>query len=202
MKKIIFGLIAIVLFTNFSFSQTKSDFETFSVVSIEKTNFKNDVVKTFFEKTKINLIYPELQFNESETELLSLKNNFKTVKLSILNNEKTNIVYAVYNSNDNDFIWFFVNNTDTKIDVLSPEMDLISTFVNSNGFVNILNIDNRRSVFGACMDAVEDDYTNDFIGWAHWHSSPFPALTAAVACQGCAKNWWACPPAYLATLKK
>jgi hypothetical protein len=110
-------------------------------------------------------------------------------------------MYAVYNPEPKDFIWYFINNTESKIEVISPENELLVYYTNVNGYANIQNIENNRSAFGACMDAVEADYTDDFIGWASWNASPLPALTAAVSCQGCVKKWWPCPPAYSATLK-
>jgi hypothetical protein len=201
MKKLVFGLIATVVFGNLTFGQTKKDFEEFSIVKSEKINFSNSIVKVFFENTKFRSSNGDVYLNDKATELLTLKNNYQVIKLDI-NSKFANLVYAVYNKEKNDFIWFFVNNTKSKIEVLSPERILVSAFIDSNGFVDQQDVIITNSVFGDCMAAVEKDFTDTFVGYVLWNTTPLPALTAAVNCEGCARGWTNCPPAYVATLRE
>ena len=132
--------------------------------------------------------------------MITLKNNFQVLKFNI-ENKNFNTICALYNKEKNDFIWYFLNNSEDKIEVFSPNREILSSYSNIKNYVSVNPVENR-SVFGACMDAVEDDYTDTLLGWAHWHSSPIPAMVAAASCEGCARGWWRCPPAYTATLKR
>ncbi len=199
MKKLLFGLIAIVLFANLSFGQSKEVFNEFEIIKTESITFENDLVKRFLKNSDFNFNNKDVNFTKN-VELLTLKNNFQTLKFKIENID-FNSIYAIYNKEKNDFMWYFINNTADKIEVFSSNREILSSYSNIKNYVSVNNIESR-SVFSACMDAVERDYTDSLLGWVHWHTSPMPALVAAASCQGCARGWWSCPPAYTATLQR
>jgi hypothetical protein len=201
MKKLMHGLIATVLLTSSSFGQTKADFEKLSIVKSEKIDLSNIILNSFFKATNFNRSNADVNVDDKTIELYTLKNNFKVLKVDI-NSKFANLVYAFYNKDKNDFIWFFVNNTQSKIEVLSSTRVLLSVFVDSDGYVNMEPVSITNSVFGDCMEAVEKDFTDSLVGYVLWNTTPLPAMTAAVNCEGCARGWFACPPAYVATLPK
>lgn len=127
---------------------------------------------------------------------MSLKTNLKVLKIKVLN-QKFNYLYVLFNSEQTDNYLFYINVNEKEIILYSNEREIVTSFSNFNGTVHINSVStNKRSAFGECMDAVEEDFTNDLVGWLAWNSNPLYAATAAVQCHGCIKKWWPCPAAY------
>ncbi|PVV49960.1 hypothetical protein [Chryseobacterium sp. HMWF035] len=191
-----FVFVMAIFAGSFMFAQSKEDLEAFDVVKSEKVLLSNNIVNSFFESTRFKSNNPDVIINEENVELLTLKNNYQVVKLTIDKNENFNLIYAVYDPSDRTFNWYFMANNEKEIKVMSPEKELIISYVQHDGFVSIGSVAGKRSPFGKCMDAVEEDFTNDWIGWAAWNSSPLPAIVAATMCQICVTKHKSCPPAY------
>jgi len=76
MKKLLFGLIAIVLFSNFSFSQTSKE-EWFRMIENYKTSLNNILLKECpkemeLTKFKISLINGEIELSDNSQEMILL----------------------------------------------------------------------------------------------------------------------------------
>ncbi|WP_329806878.1 ubiquitin family protein [Flavobacterium facile] len=197
MKKVLFGLVATIILSVTGNAQTSEEINSLSVTNSEKVNSENSLVLEFYKISNFKTLNKDVTLDEQNIELLSLKNNTKALRFKTSNSSFNN-VYAIYNQPTKEFFWFFINVSDLKIELFSSDKILLSSYSNINGNVNLNNIIvGKRSPFGACMDAVEEDFTNDFIGWAAWNANPLYAATAAVHCQGCIKKWWACPKAYV-----
>ena len=194
MKKLILNLTLLVTLMSFNCkAQKKDDFVALTILKTANVDEKNEIVQNFYKSSNIKTTYKDLIFDEQSIQLLDLKNGLQALRFST-SNKSINNLYALFNSRSSEFIAFFINITPKTIELYSFERELISSYSNVNGNVNINNIVlEKRSEFGSCMDKIEEDFTNDFIGWAAWNTNPLYSATAAVTCQGCIKRWWKCP---------
>lgn len=188
--------IAIILFSSSTFAQTAQQLADFEITASVNTDFSNSLVAEFIKYSNIQNSNPDLKFDEEKTQILTLKNNLTAIRFTVTDNSDYNTIYALYYKDLDYFDYYLMNNTPESISVFTPEKEPIITYVNNNGYVAIGNLAERRSPFGQCMDAVEDDFTNDFVGYVAWHTSPLPGLVAATMCGLCVKKHVSCPPAY------
>jgi hypothetical protein len=66
MKKLIFGIIAMVVVSTFSYGQTKEDFENFSIIKTEYLSNDNELITQFNEKSGVKLISDEYKIDSDK----------------------------------------------------------------------------------------------------------------------------------------
>lgn len=195
MKKVIFGLIATIMFGNLSSAQSKEEIENYSVVSSEKVSSDNETVKDFLSKTNFLSLNKDIEFNNTIIEIQKLKNNDLGILIPLKNNEYQ-FLYVFKFKNADGYTYNFLKSNENNTYTYSEDRILLLTANNNNGVVNLIYNSTNRSKFGQCMDAVEDDFTDSLVGWVYWNANPSVQALAAGLCYSCTRWGAPCPAAY------
>ncbi|WP_396144937.1 hypothetical protein [Flavobacterium sp.] len=195
MKKLLFGLIATVMFGFVGNAQSKSDIEQYSVVKSEKITVDNPKIKDFLTKTKFFELNPTIKFDNLKLELQTFKNSSQGLYIPLINSE-FNTLYVYMFEGVDGYAYNFISTKDEKTYTFSNDKVLLYTGSNNKGNTLITYNPQARSAFGQCMDAVEDDFTDDLVGWVAWNTHPGIQALAAGMCYSCVKWGRACPAAY------
>lgn len=160
------------------------------VVSEQNINFDDSMITNFFNQTSYDETNQDVQFITNDTKLLTLKNGFKILVFNVVNSE-FNSVYAIYNIEEDEYIFLNVNSSYNNIIILTPERDEIVTYSRLNGN---LTARKGKSKFSQCMSAVQDDYESTVVGSLSWNLVPANYIMAAISCKGCVSGYkWMCP---------
>jgi hypothetical protein len=180
MKKLLFGLIATVMF-GFVGNAQKIDLKPFETK--KETSVKTDDA-TFQSYLKQNQTFLK-GYTYSDVITVNQLNdeNLSVYDLHLLNNEKFNHLYVVYNAFDKKFQTFLVKSDNSLIAIynnLGEDLYTISNVIDNAEFA--VTLAGKRSCFGKCMDAAEATMTDDFVGWVAWNLSPGVQLAVAIHC--------------------
>lgn len=175
---------------SFDSNSTMYDFVT---KSKEITNFDDDLNLSNY--MNLNSNFDKKNF-ETNIELHNLNNKRDILySLEMINKKDFSNCYIIYDKKYNEFSTYFINiKKGEYIEVYNKDKEFISSFLNVNGFVKFSqekisnnNIYFRRSCFQYCMDYVEEQITDDLIGWAAWNLSPATQVAAAIGCDRACK---------------
>ncbi len=192
-------LVMLNRFSDCSF--IKSD--PFEIISTQNISFNDPLITSFFIRTNYYENNSDVNFIENETNLLDLKCGLKAIEFNVINSS-FNKIYAVYESQEDDFMWFNLNHTtDNEIEILSPIREPILSIIkviNENG-----DVKPKKTIFNKCMNAVQDEMEDSWDSWIAWNSLPTVVnvvqLYTVARCQACAKAGRAwqqiCPKAYI-----
>ena len=211
MKKIIF---TVFIFVSLTISCTQVDEEVTPEISnnyLKEIKFNtNSSMFDYVTKTKSNVDFE----NDSNLILYVFlntdfdKQNFNvSIQRHNLNNERdilysldyknkddfTNC-YILYDTKMNEFTTYYIKIfKDEYIEVFNKDRAFIYSSLNVNGYVKLTTEKKSnfslysRSCFQYCMDYVEDQITDDLVGWAAWNLSPATQIAAAIGCDRACK---------------
>ena len=181
MKKLLFGLIAIVMF---GFVGNAQDFDVNNYVTKTKvvTNTENPIFQDYLSQNKnfmSSFSYQnEISFNQLNDQ------NFSIYDLTLSKNEKYTNIYIVHDAANKNFKTYLINKSENMILIYNTSGEQIINIKNLNGSTNYQVVAEKRSCFGKCMDNAEEIMTDDFVGWVAWNYSPGVQLSVAIYCAG------------------
>lgn len=194
MKKLVFGLIATVMFgfvgsaqiatkaDVYKYLQLKYDFEkiVYNVNESKNNNFINALKNDKFISASVSLG----ELNLLNISVIYHKDGIKSLLIPYIKNSNNNLIVSI---NGNDY------NTFLKTTIVKYEID-----AKGNGFIYLSNLSEtfndkfvdgkkqistaRKSCFRICFDQAYDSVCDGFIGCVAWSVSPLPALAAATYC--------------------
>jgi hypothetical protein len=180
MKKLFF-LTLLSFFNVIMYSQDYklSDFKTSKVTTIttDSDNFKNfQKIYSWFDPNNI----------DSKIDLYELVNPDEVLMLcSYKNSTKYNFCYIMHNKKNNTYALYFIDKTENEILVYNEKKTLLFSSLNDGGKIKLTNeitVEAKVNCFQSCMNYLEAQIADDFLGWAAWNLSPPTQIAAAYGC--------------------
>jgi len=100
-----------------------------------------------------------------------LKNGTTGIKF-ILSKGSYQTLYAIQPSLRTEFLYYFLQGNATSTKTFNANRTLLYTANNVNNMVQIQMAAAGKSAFSNCMDAVEDDFESEPVGWMYWNLYP------------------------------
>lgn len=147
-------------------------------------NLKTTTDSSYLKQFKETNSWFDLNSIETEVDLHELVNPEEIILVCKMKNiTKYNFCYISMNTKNNTFAFFYINKELDKISIYNKSDVLILSSLNDEGKIKLINeIQSRITCFSACMAWVEEQITDDALGWAAWNLSPATQVAAAYGC--------------------
>jgi len=193
--------LAIIFVSTSASAQFKTEVEGFGVKTSIRVDIQNSKVADFLKSTDFRKKNVDVDINEGQIYLETLKNGSTGIKF-ILSKGTYQTIYAIQPSLRTEFLYYFLQGNATSTKTFNANRTLLYTANNMNNMVQIQMVAAGKSAFSNCMDAVEDDFESEPVGWIYWNLNPPVQVLAATMCGSCVSWGVLCPAAYAATLEE